>query len=179
MKRLLLILPLLCLVAHADEIPGWQVPPQGWTCKKGIISATPAPDKASRIVTADQHEAPNLSFQLRVPKWTEGGAIGVYWGMRGITGEDSYHRFAINIRPSQVQIGKMEGAGNSTSLDRFSASVPAGKWVPVLLKYKKGKLMIMVGKGRKTIALNPAKATGYLAINSHKVNIEIRKLKTK
>lgn len=178
MKRLLLILPLLCLAA-GDEIPGWKASTDEWKNEKGMLSVVLSTETASRIVTQDKFPEPSLSFLLCVPEWTEGGAVGVYWGMRGTAGADSYFRQAIDIRSSLVKIGKMEGEGKTSPIGQFTTQVPAGKWVPVSLTYKKGKLLIAVGQGRHVFSLEPTDAAGYMAINAHKLDFQIRKLKTK
>ncbi|NOZ22410.1 MAG: hypothetical protein GXP25_15120 [Planctomycetes bacterium] len=153
MKRLLFLLPLLCLVAHADEIPDWKVTQGKWSydAKKKEIKGDGNGNLESTTFPGGDF---TMDFQICIDDYTDAhNMVGISFRVA------TRSRYKLSFRrPNQVMFDKswVDGEKHTTkSLASQSLPIPKGKWIPVKLSVRGGKMQARIGRKITLQAMNP------------------------
>ncbi|NOZ22408.1 MAG: hypothetical protein GXP25_15110 [Planctomycetes bacterium] len=143
MKRLLFLLPLLCLAAHADEIEGWKVTSGKWSQENDSLHTT----GGTLLYVVKAKKGFMLKCRITVHEWlSEKGYSNacVFWAFKGTKpGEPEWeNRHAFVIKPDYVRVAGPQGAGVKT----HQRTWPLRKSVSVTIKSTPNKTEISFGR---------------------------------
>jgi len=180
MERILIVLPLLCLVVHAEDIPGWKVATGEWTYDEKnaeIRAVSPGQLESATFPVGDF----SMDFQICIDDYTDPhNMAGISFRVGG------GGRYKLSFRsPNQVMFDKtwMEGEKSSLkSLASQSVTIPKGKWISVKLTVRGAKMQARIGRKITLQAVDPEPLPpGKLELLTFRATarFKIKKLKTK
>ena len=144
MKRLLLILPLLCLAA-GDDTEGWKVTRGSWNRQRGSFHT----NGGIVVYPCEGRRAFSLTFNLTVNKWeTKQGDpayVCVFWAFKGTTPSEPNwdDRLTLSIRESETIFWV-------PPKETITMRIPTNRRVPISITSMPSRTDIAIGKSKFT-----------------------------
>jgi len=143
MRSFILVLPLLCLAVHADEIEGWKVMSGNWTQNKDSIQTT----GGTLFCEAKAKKGFMLKCRITVHEWLapiETANVCIFWAFKGTKpGEPEWgNRHLFVLKPDYVYVAGPDGAGRK----KHEGRLPLGKPLSISIKSTQSKTEIVCGK---------------------------------
>ena len=172
MKRLLILLPMLCFLAEAQEskeiMPGWSVSSGKWHFKKDVLST-----EGSGTVPTTDTDIVDFDLQGQI-RWREDkggdkghGIVALFFRASPAT------RYHVSIYPSEQRMTFWRYPGEKLCAPS-PCSWPQKRWVSFRLRVSKGQAILAVGKQQLRTKLDQDIKKGYIALHSNGVAVDFK-----